>query len=256
MMSRDRFTAIVLTLIVWGLSGGVFGALFAGLYEILSALGLGGWQPPVVAAAAAAVTTTAFYSAMPVALTGAMAGVLASIGALILFGNDLEITVMAGAGGGAGAVAGSFYAWMAGSGGRPFAETLTGLLAGLIAGGVLATVVALTGHQVGTQVLAAGVVALVGSLFQVSERWMVSHGAALLPGGLSAALVAGIVATLVAASIWLMAGATAFALEGGAQDILAQVRHEIRPGFLGGLLGGAVTGLTLELLGFHLEDHT
>ena len=71
---------------------------------------------------------------MPVALTGAMAGVLASIGALILFGNDLEITVMAGAGGVAGAVAGSFYAWMAGSGGRPLAETLTGLLAGLIAG--------------------------------------------------------------------------------------------------------------------------
>jgi hypothetical protein len=255
MMSRDRFTAIVLTLVVWGLSGGVFGALFAGVYQILSDLGLSGWQPPVVAATAAAVTTTALYSAMPVALMGAMAGVLASIGALILVGHDLGLTVMAGAGGVAGVVAGSFYAWIAQSSGRPFAETLTGLLAGLIAGGTLATVVALTGHQVGTLVLAAGVVALVGSLFQVSERWMVSHGAALLPGGLAAALVAGVVATLVAASIWLLGGGTAFSFGGGAQDILGQVRQEIGPGFLGGLLGGAITGLTLELLGFHLEDH-
>lgn len=255
MISKDRFTAIVMTLVVWGLSGGLFGALFAGLYGILPTLGLGGWQAPVVGVAAAAVTTTAFYSAMPVALTGAMAGVLASIGALILGGPNLALPVMAAAGGLAGLAAGGFYAWMAESGGRPLAETLTGLLAGLIAGGTLASVVAVTGHQAGTLVLAAGVVALVGTLFQVSERWVVDHGAALLPGGLSAALVAGLIATLVAAGIWVLGGTTVSALGGGAQDTLGQLRQEIGPGFLGGVLGGAVTGLILELLGFHLEDH-
>jgi len=255
MMSKDRFTTIFMTLIVWGLSGGVFGALFAGLYQILSTLGFSGWQPPVIAAAAAAVTTTAFYSAMPVALTGAMAGVLASIGALILIGGDLGLPTMVAAGGIAGVAAGSFYAWLAESGGRPLAETLTGLLAGLIAGATVTAIVMLTGRQMGTLVLAAGVVALVGCLFQVSERWMVAHGATWLPGGLSAALVAGIVATLVAASIWLMGGITAFSFAGAAQDTLGHVRHEIGPGFAGGLLGGAVTGLVLELLGFRLEDH-
>ena len=40
MISKDRFTAIVMTLVVWGLSGGIFGALFAGLYGILPTLGL------------------------------------------------------------------------------------------------------------------------------------------------------------------------------------------------------------------------
>lgn len=256
MISKDRFTAIVMTLVVWGLSGGVFGALFAGLYQILSSLGLSGWQPPMVAASAAAVTTSALYSAMPVALTGAMAGVLASIGALILFGNDLGLLVMAAAGGVVGVAAGGFYAWMAESGGRPLAEALTGLLAGLIAGGALVAVDTFTDHQAGMLVLAAGAVALVGTLFQVSDRWIVDHLAALLPGGLSSALVAGVIATLVAASIWVLSGTSAFALGGAAQDALGQVRQEIGPGFLGGLLGGSVTGLVLELLGFHLEDHS
>jgi hypothetical protein len=255
MISRDRFTAIVMTLVVWGLSGGLFGALFTGIHELLSTLGLSGWQPPVAAAAAAAVTTSAFYSAMPVALTGAMAGVLASIGALILAGQGLGLSVMAAAGGAAGLTAGSFYAWMAQSGGRPLAEALTGLLAGLIAGAVLAALITLADYQPGTLVLAAGVVALVGTLFQVSDRWVVDHVTALLPGGLSAALVAGLIATLVAAAIWVLAGATAFALGGEIQDALGQVREEIGPGFLGGILGGSVTGLILELVGFHLEDH-
>lgn len=255
MTGTDRSTAIVMTLVVWGLSGGLFGALFAGLYGILHGLGLGGWQPPLVAVAAAAVATTAFYSAMPVALSGAMGGVLASIGALIIAGQDLDLPVMAAGGAGVGMTVGAFYAWMAESGGRPLAEALTGLLAGLVAGAILASTVTLVGHQVGTPVLAAGAVALVGTLFQVSDRWIVDHVAALLPGGISAALVAGLIATLVAAGVWVLSGSSALAPSGMAPDALGQVSHQIGPGFLGGLLGGAVTGLVLELLGFHLEDH-
>jgi hypothetical protein len=45
------------------------------------------------------------------------------------------------------------------------------------------------------------------------------------------------------------------ALDGTSQDLLGQIRRELPPGFLGGLLGGAITGVILESLGFHLEDH-
>lgn len=255
MTNRDRFTAIVMTLVLWGLSGGMFGALFAGLYRILYTLGLGGWQPALLAVTAAAVTTTAFYSAMPVALSGAMGGVLASIGALILAGEDLGLPVMAAVGAGVGMTVGAFYAWMAQSGGRPLAEALTGLLAGLAAGAALASMATLTEDGLGTLALAAGAVSLVGTLFQLSDRWIVDHVAALLPGGLSAALVAGLIATLVAAGVWAMSGALALGPAGTVHDALGQVSLEIGPGFLGGLLGGALTGLVLELLGFHLEDH-
>lgn len=255
MITKDRFTAVVMTLFVWGLAGGVFGALFAGLYQVLLAFGLNAWQAPMGAAAASAMTTSALYSAMPVALTGAMAGVLASIGALIVLGQDLALPVIAGIAAAAGLAAGSFYAWMAQSGGRPLAETLTGLMSGLIAGGVLAFLVQVTEGQIRTFALAAGVVALVGTLFQISERWVVLKGAGLLPGSLSAALVAAILSSLVAASVWVLIGTAGFAADGFAQDAMAMVRHELPRGFLGGIMGGSITGVVLEILGFHLEDH-
>jgi hypothetical protein len=255
MITKDRFTAIAMTLVVWGLSGGVFGALFTGLGQVLASLGLTGWQPPVAAAAAAAMTTSAFYSAMPVALTGAMAGVLASIGALIVFGQDVGLVHFGLAAAVAGLAAGGFYAWMTESGGRPLAETLTGLLSGVIAGGTVVLVGHLVGQRLGTFAMAAGVVALVGVLFQISERWMVLKGSGLLPGGISAGLVAAIVASLVGGSIWVLSGTPAFVSPGVGQDTLGRVGGEILPGFLGGLMGGAATGLLLEFLGFHLEDH-
>jgi hypothetical protein len=255
MITKDQFTAIVMALFVWGLAGGLFGALFAGLHQVLLVVGLTGWQPPVVAAAAAAMTTSAFYSAMPVALAGAMAGVLASIGSLIVFGHDPRLLQIAGAAGIAGLAGGSFFAWMTGGGGRPLARTLAGLIGGVIAGGGVAALVAATGHRAGSFVLAAGVVALVGTLFELSERWLVSRGGALFPAGLSAAVVAGLIATMVGAGVWLLGGAPTLAMDGTSQDLLGQIRRELPPGFLGGLLGGAITGVILESLGFHLEDH-
>ncbi len=254
MITKDQFTAIVMTLVVWGLAGAFFGALFAGLHQVLSSLGLTGWSPPVLAAAAAAMFTSAFYSAMPVALVGAMAGVLASIGSLVALGHEMSLAMLAGAAAVAGLAAGSFYAWMAEGGGRSLTQTLAGMMAGLFAGSLLAALIAVTGKQAGTFVLAAGVVAVVGTLFQVSARWLGS-GAQALPTGLSAAVVAGMIATLVAASIWTLGYTPLVGADGATPDLIGQVRREIPPGFLGGLLGGALTGLVLELLGFHLEDH-
>ena len=254
MLTKDQFAAVVMTLFVWGFAGALFGALFAGLHQVLQVLGLSGWQPLIVAAAAAAMTTAAFYSAMPVALVGAMAGVLSSIGYLIATGQEIELFMIVGIAGSAGIVAGSFYAWMVKGGGQPLAETLNGLVAGLLAGGSLAFALAMTGEAVGMFVLAAGVVALVGTFFQLSERWLVARTAGWLPGSLSAPVVAGLIAAVVGASIWIVGGTTSTMLDARVQDAIGQVLHEIPPGLIGGLLGGALTGLLLELFGFQLED--
>ncbi len=255
MLTKEQFTAIVMTLFVWGFAGALFGALFAGLYQILQLLGLSGWQPLIVAAAAAAMTTSAFYSAMPVALVGAMAGVLSSIGYLIATDQEIELLMIVGIAGSAGMAAGSFYAWMVTGGSRPLAETLTGLIAGVLAGASLAFALTVIGEQVGMFVLAAGVVALVGTFFQISERWLVARSAGWLPGILSAPLVAGLIAAVVGASIWIVGGTTSAMLNASTQDAIGQVLHDVPPGLLGGLLGGALTGLLLEIFGFHLEDH-
>jgi hypothetical protein len=246
---------VVLTLFVWGLAGALFGSLFAALHALLLLLGLDGWQALIGGAAIAAITTSAFYSAMPVALVGAMAGVLASIGTLMATGHQMRLLPLAGTAGIVGLVAGAFYAWMVRGGGRPLAETLTGLLAGVAAGAAMAVGLSVYGAEVGMLVTAAGVVALVGSLFQLSERWVVATFSGRFPRTLSGPVVSGLIAAVVGASIWVMGGATASALDGTSKLAIDQVLAQVPTGFLGGMLGGAITGVLLELMGAHLEDH-
>jgi hypothetical protein len=253
MRAKDTIAAIITTLFIWGLAGALFGALFAGLYQVLGVLGLSGWQPLVIAAAAAAMTTSAFYSAMPVALVGAMAGILASIGYLIVTGHNVKLILIAGTAGAGGVLAGFFYAWMVTGGGRPLAETLTGLISGLVAGGLLAVLLGVMDAQLSTFVLSAGVVALVGTSFQMSERWLVARSARWFPGALSAPIVAGLIAAVVGASVWIIGSTTLTTLGSQASDAADQVLSAVPAGFLGGMLGGAVTGVLLQLLGFRLQ---
>jgi hypothetical protein len=251
---KVKAAAVVLTFIVWGLAGGLFGSLFAGLHQVLVVIGLSGWQPLVVGAAAAAMTTSAFYSAMPVALVGAMAGVLASIGYLMVSGHQVRLLMIAGVAAVAGFIVGGFYSWMATGGGRPLAETLTGLLAGIVAGALLWAGLLLYGEELGMFVLAAGVVSLVGSLFKLSERGIVSAISGRCPRGISAPVVAALIASVVGASVWIMGGTTAAALDPTTKGAIDQVLHQVPAGFFGGMLGGAITGAVLELFGMHLED--
>lgn len=254
MLSRERFTAIIVTLFVWGLAGALFGALFIALTQVLAVVGLSGWRPLVLAAMGAAMTTAAFYSAMPVAAVGATAGVLASIAYLILSGPQIELPVISTATAVTGAVAGSFYAWMIRRSARALAKTLTGMLAGLGAGLALALLLSLYPEPLGSFVLAAGVVALVGALFQLNEHWIVQACHGWLPDGLAAPLVAGLIAAVVGAGVWVVGGTTAAALDLETRSAIDQVLREVPAGLLGGLLGGSVTGLILELLGYRLEE--
>jgi hypothetical protein len=254
MRSREKATVILLTVLVWGLAGALFGSLFVGLYQALVVLGLHGWQPLIFAAVAAAGTTAAFYSAMPVALVGAMAGVLASVGYLMVSTDRVQLPLISGIAAAAGMVIGAFYAWIAAGGGRPLAETLTGVLAGLTAGGLLWMGLTLYDGEVDTAFLAAGVVALVGSIFKLTEARIVGALSGRFPRTLSAPVVAGLIAAVVGAGVWIMGGVMVWSLDPATTGAIDHVFGEVPAGFLGGLVGGAVTGALLETMGMHLEE--
>ena len=251
---KDHGVAIAMILIVWGLAGALFGALFTGLYGVCWVFGLPGWQCLMIATAIAGMTTSAFYSAMPVALVGSMAGVLASIGYLMASGLRIELPILIGLAGVAGVVAGSLYGWTVTRGSRPLAEMFNGLFAGILVGAGLVLTFALTGRQTDMLVLAAIAVASVGTLFQLSEHWLVEGTVRWLPSALSAPVVAGLIAAVVGASIWFVGGTTILMLDERSTSMFAEVASHIPDGLLGGLLGGAITGVLLELLGFHLEE--
>jgi hypothetical protein len=255
MITKDRLTAVMLTFLEWGLAGGLCGGLFAGLRPVMVVFGFQPLPALLAASAVAAMATAAFYSAMPVALIGTMAGVLASIGALILAGPELGLGIITGVAALAGFAAGSFFAWMATGAERPLARTLAGLLGGLIAGVALDVLALQTGYPTETFAVAAGVVALVGTLYEVSARWLLRRGQEVVPRSLAAAIVAALIASMVAAGIWLLGGTPTVAFDGSSHDLLGQVRRELAPGFFGGLVGGVCIGLVLELLGFRLEEH-
>ncbi len=254
MPSHDRPTAIALTVLALGeFAGAIFGALFIALYQILTLLTLK-WQTLIIASLAAAMTTVALQ--LDAGGDGrATSGVIAfdrlpdpqrpahraarhrrcrrhprCRQRAVLYLDDPPH-------------------------GTPLAETLTGLLSGLVAGVILSVVLHFYPGNLSAFVMAAGIVALVGSLFQLNEHWIVQVCSGWLPAGLAAPMVSALIAAVVAASIWMMSGTTAAAMDLATKAVIDGVVSDVPEGFLGGMLGGAITGLVLELLGFHVEEH-
>lgn len=253
MKNNDQSAAIVVTLFVWGLAGALFGGLFAGLYGLLVLNDMAAWEAVMLGTLIAAVTTTAFYSSMPVALAGSMAGVLGSVGSLMAVGTGVSLPLISGVAGAVGLTAGIIYGWLSQGGERPLAESLTGLLCGLVAGGLLSLVLVLYGAPLGMMLMAAGIVALVGGLFQLTERYLVSHIVRWCPHVISAPMVSAVIAAVVGASVWVMGAATG--LDPSVGIGLEGVLVEIPNGLLGGVIGGVITSILLEVLGAHLEEH-
>lgn len=253
MNNKPTVGDLILTLFIWALAGALFGSLFAALHDLFVALSLKPWQALVAGSTVAAVTTAAFYAAMPVALAGTMAGILSSIATLIATGHQLTLVLNAGVAGAAGLATGALYAWLIADKGTPLARTLSGFVAGLLAGGLVALASTFFGPGTSMFLLAAGVVALVGASFQLSGNKISAFCAGWFPGLLSAPIVSGLIAAVVGASVWVMGGATAMGTGPETKAAIDLVLHQVPAGFLGGMSGGAVTGIVLELLGVNLN---
>ncbi|EIC20364.1 hypothetical protein [Thiorhodovibrio frisius] len=249
-----KLARALLMLFIWGLAGGVFGAVFVSMRYMLGDLGFESWYPLLIGACAAAMTTAALYSAMFVALVGAAAGVLASIAYLMLYLQVVDLAIITAVAASAGLIAGLFFNRGREANARAFGVTFTGLLAGAGAGLAIAIALQLYVKPIDDMVVVAGVVALVGTLFQLNHHWLLRGCSGWPWTRLGGPLVAAWIAGVVGVGVWLMVGTTSAGLELDAGSSLKHLFEQIPNGSLGGAVGGAVTGLLLELLGFGLAD--
>jgi len=250
----SRVGAVSVAALVWALAGGIFGAIFTALHQILLALGLAGWQPLVAGGAVAAMTTSAFYGSMPVALIGAMAGMLGSVGTLVVGGQPVVLPVISSVCAVTGLVVGLFHTWVLPGTARPLGVILTGLVAGAAAGALVAWGLDLVGQPVKPFVIAAGVVALVGTLFQMTRPHILRGVFTFLPKGVGTPVVAGVIAAVVGAAVGVLSELGSTGIGHSAAEDLQQVFAALPGGFFGGMLGGAITGAILEMMGIPLED--
>ena len=249
-----KLARALLMLFIWGLAGGVFGAVLVSMRHMLGDLGFEGWYPLLIGTCAAAMTVAALYSAMFVALVGAAAGVLASIAYLMLYSQVVDLLIISAVAAGAGLIAGLFFNRGPQANARAFGVTMTGLLAGAGAGLTIAIALQLYTQTIDPMVVVAGVVALVGTLFQLNHRWL-EYGCSGWPWTrLGGPLVAAWIAGIVGIGVWLMVGSAATELNWNISGRFDYLLEQIPLGVMGGAVGGAVTGLLLELLGFGLAE--
>jgi hypothetical protein len=127
-------------------------------------------------------------------------------------------------------------------------------VAGSIAGALMVWGLGLFGQPVGPFIIAAGIVALVGGLFQLTRPHILRGCFTWLPEGLGPPVVAGVIAAVVGAAVGIMSGAGASGPGQSVVDNIQSMFATMPTGFLGGMVGGAITGAILELVGVPLED--
>jgi hypothetical protein len=254
MVKHDQIATTALILIIWGLAGAVFGALFVVSEQLLILLGYLGWQPLVIGACAAGVTTAALYSAMSVALVGAGSGIVASIGYLIVANPVIELIPLISIVASTGLLAGSILNWETKPNVLAFGVMLTGFLAGLGTGMLIAILSSFYSQPIAPFVVAAGVVAMMGTLFQLNMPWITRMCRHAIFIRLGSPLVAGLIATVVSLAVWVLIG-TETVTTTVTTGTISVLFSDVSSGLIGGFLGGSVTGLLLHILGICVDIH-
>jgi hypothetical protein len=239
--------------IVWGLIGMVYAPLFTGLSELFQGLGFG-HGTYLAAAAFAGAVGAALYGARELALIATGIGVLIGVFMLMLFAERigvLHVVLVAAA-----------IASLVGLGVR-FPErcsrhvpgkTMAGFATGAICGGVLAVAEPLHPQAFSPFAVLAFLVSVNGVLYVSTVRWWLALSHRLRcesrPCYVIESLVLGILAALAAGSVWMMIGPLA-SLQPGLWAAASDAMHASMPlAVLGGLFGGALAGMLLELFRF------
>jgi len=240
--------------LTWAFAGALCGAIFMALTSFCRIVGMSEWFCLVLACTVAGMVTAAFFGSMLVALGGTLAGILVAITYEIVAPNQDSPLLLLLVAFVAALISGTIFTRQEIVQAKPLGQAGSGLAAGLLAGLILALLMSLLKLPQDHWSLAALAVALVGLLYVLASMHMpamINRGPMLTIGG---PLVSGIIGVAVAASFWII-GESMVTLPQLTPGRYQAVLDYVPTGLLGGLIGGGLGGVMLELLGIRVEAH-
>lgn len=248
-LARD----VLLRGIVWGLVGLIYAPLFIGLVALSSRLGVG-VTSYALAAALAGAAGAALYGAREVALVGSGMGVILGVGTLITLSETLSFGQAVLLAACVAAAVGLIVVFPGRCTRKVPGKVMAGLTTGALCGTAVAVAQPLYGASLSTFSVLAFLVSVNGVLYVATVRpwvgWASRLGIEARPCNAIEALVIAALAGIAAGSVWVMAAPLL-----GEPDALVRyaseaVYSELPAALAGGIVGGAVAGSLLELLGF------
>ena len=252
-VARIRWRFVFLRVIVWSLIGMIYAPLFIGLLSLARGAELGGFAY-VLAAALAGAAGAVLYGAHELALISTGIGAVTGVALLILMPGQATLTNAVVTASILAATVGLTLSFPRRCTRHVPGKLLAGLLTGAFVGTVLAIAEPLHSAPFSTFSVLLFLASVNGILYVGTVRgWvLVSRrlGLESRPCDLIEATTMAILAAIAAGSVWMMV-APLMGLDPGFWQLASLSMHdEIPPAFLGGLLGGAMAGLLLELFRF------
>ncbi len=250
-ISEEKRSLAIIRAIMWGFAGFLYSAVFLVVWRYVDLTGTGWWHVPFAAAVAGAFVS-AFYSAKRAAIAGALAGTISSQAMLVYYPavGGLKYLALAALGTGLvfGVLASFVYERRRGS----LAVVVSGAVTGCVAGVVIKLVGLLVPGPLQPLVFTFLLVPVTGVLFYLAALQQRVRRPTLpqfLPHPLSVGLAAAWVAVVVAGSMWFLALSLSYNVEPAMQEAMQAVFGEFPLALLGGILGGALAGAAMELVG-------
>jgi hypothetical protein len=247
----SRAHLVVVRGLVWGLVGLLYAPLFLGLLTISRELGLG-HAAFIPAAALASAGGAIFYGARQVAITGTVVGVILSAVLILAIPQSLGLWCVAGLATLAGAGVGWWVDFPDRCSLQVPAKSIAGLITGALCGCLLTSVEPFHPFSFGAAGALAFLVSANGVLYVAVVPWCVRL--TVRNGRRHCNIVeAGVVALLagtVAGGLWLAAAPLLHLAETSLSLAMVSRGNDLPAALFGGVLGGAVGGVLLEVFGF------
>ena len=231
----------------------IYAPLFTGLLELLDGLGFG-LSTYVIAAAVTGATGAVLYGARELSLISSALGAGVGVALLIVLPEQatfLHAVLIAAA---IAAYVGLTVSFPARCSRNVAAKAMAGMAAGALGGAALTIAEPLHAVPFSIFVVLAFLVSVNGVLYVASVGWWVSLARRVrqtsFPCYLIEAAIMALLAGVAAGSGWMVSGPLMDPNGGLWQAASLGMHHEIMQAVLGGLFGGGVAGMLLELFRF------